>query len=115
IGAFLLVVMMVVTLITLRTPSRYVSTGRISVSRENPDVAGFKNGVSSADSDTDLTMLLETQVQVIRSRHQSANPWNRRFASRPAMPNTIPILVCSSCSRNRTRRRHSRISVGRRN
>ncbi|HWR35356.1 MAG TPA: hypothetical protein VN622_05740, partial [Clostridia bacterium] len=47
IGAFLLVVMMVVTLITLRTPSRYVSTGRISVSRENPDVAGFKNGVSS--------------------------------------------------------------------
>lgn len=71
VGCFLLIVMTLVTIITLRMPAMYISSGRISVARENPEVMGLHNAESDMNATgafDDISILLETQVQVLRSQ-----------------------------------------------
>lgn len=74
VGSFLLIVMTIVTIVTLRTPAMYISSGRISVARDNPEVMGLHNaetGSANTSMYDDISVLLETQVQVLQSEQLS--------------------------------------------
>ena len=97
VGSFLLIVMTLVTIITLRMPAMYISSGRISVARENPEVMGLHNAETGAAASSiydDISILLETQVQVLRSQ-QLAVDVARRLRSN-ASSGTIPEVASST-------------------
>lgn len=97
VGSFLLVVMTLVTIITLRMPAMYESSGRISIARENTDVMGLHNadtGSAASSMYDDISVLLETQVQVMRSE-QLAVDVARRLRS-TANTGTIPEVASST-------------------
>src|SRR5512146_3221680 len=71
--SFMFIVMTLVTIISLRMQAKYESSGRIAVARETPEVFGLHNdttGNSTAAID-DISLLLETQVQVLESEQLS--------------------------------------------
>ncbi|HEU5402765.1 MAG TPA: GumC family protein, partial [Terriglobales bacterium] len=71
--SFMFIVMTLVTIISLRMQAKYESSGRIAVARETPEVFGLHNdtnGGATAAVD-DISLLLETQVQVLQSEQLS--------------------------------------------
>lgn len=71
--SFMFIVMTLVTIISLRMQAKYESSGRIAVARETPEILGLHNdttGPTTAAID-DISILLETQVQVLESEQLS--------------------------------------------
>lgn len=96
VASFLLIVMTLVTIISLRMPAKYESSGRIAVARETPEVFGLHNDGSGGASGTidDLSLLLETQVQVLRSEQLSIDVAHKLRSASPKGP--IPEISSSS-------------------
>ena len=97
VGSVLLIVMTLVTIITLRMPSMYESSGRISVSRENPEVMGLHSAESGAATTSvydDISILLETQVQVLRSQQLAVDVARRLRANSGG--GTMPEVASST-------------------
>ena len=71
--SFMFIVMTLVTIISLRMQAQYESAGRIAIAREAPEVFGLHNdsvgGTTGAFDD--ISLLLETQVQVLQSEQLS--------------------------------------------
>jgi polysaccharide biosynthesis transport protein len=96
IASFLLIVMTLVGVISLRMQAKYESWGRIAVSRETPEVLGLHNdsngGTTSAIDD--ISLLLETQVQVLRSQQLSVDVAHKLRSAAPKGP--IPEVSSAS-------------------
>jgi polysaccharide biosynthesis transport protein len=71
--SFMFIVMTLVTIISLRMQAKYESSGRIAVARETPEVFGLHNDSTSGNISAvdDISLLLETQVQVLESEQLS--------------------------------------------
>ncbi len=96
VASFLLIVMTLVTIISLRMQAKYESFGRIAVARETPEVLGLhndnsNNGTTAID---DISLLLETQVQVLRSEQLSIDVARRLRSATPKGP--IPEVSSAS-------------------
>jgi capsular exopolysaccharide synthesis family protein len=97
VGSSLLIVMTLVTIITLRMPAMYESSGRISVARENPEFMGL-HGAENSSTDTsmydDISVLLETQVQVLRSQQLAVDVAQRLHSATAS--GTIPEVASNN-------------------
>ncbi|MDT8070299.1 MAG: polysaccharide biosynthesis tyrosine autokinase [Terriglobia bacterium] len=71
--SFMFIVMTLVTIISLRMQAKYESSGRIAVARETPEVFGLHNDSTNGNiaAVDDISLLLETQVQVLESEQLS--------------------------------------------
>ena len=66
--AFLVTMVTLATIITFRMPRLYTATTRVEINRENQRMLGLKDaGESSAYEDLDYNVLMETQLQVLKS------------------------------------------------
>jgi uncharacterized protein involved in exopolysaccharide biosynthesis len=98
IALFVAAVMILTTVITLKTTRIYDAVGRIAINRESSGLFPFKDSVSSADEDYGISM--ETQVRILRSnslalrviRHLELDK-NRAFtpSAVPAASRTEPM------------------------
>lgn len=88
--AFLLVTLTVVIVVSLRMPPRYEAAGRIAVYKETQDSLGMKGGnAGSADtSEVEGSVLLETQVQILKSRMLATD-----VARRLLKPTNSPVTA----------------------
>jgi capsular exopolysaccharide synthesis family protein len=88
IATFLLIVMTLVSIISLRMQAKYESFGRIAVARETPEVLGLHNDSTGgiANAFDDISLLLETQVQVLRSEQLSVDVAHRLRSAAPKGP-----------------------------
>jgi capsular exopolysaccharide synthesis family protein len=88
--------MTLVSVITLRMQAKYESWGRIAVSRETPEVLGLHNDntAGTAAAIDDISLLLETQVQVLRSQQLSVDVARKLRSAAPKGP--IPEVSSAS-------------------
>lgn len=88
IASFLLIVMTLVSVISLRMQAKYESWGRIAVSRETPEVLGLHNDNTGGTTNAvdDISLLLETQVQVLRSQQLSLDVAHKLRSAAPKGP-----------------------------
>lgn len=88
--AFLLVTLTIVTVFSLRMAPRYEAAGRIAVYRESQDNLGMKGSSGGAvnTSDVESSVLLETQVQILKSRMLATD-----VARRILKPTNTPITA----------------------
>jgi len=96
IASFLLIVMTLVSVISLRMQAKYESWGRIAVSRETPEVLGLHNDNTGGTTNAvdDISLLLETQVQVLRSQQLSVDVAHKLRSAAPKGP--IPEISSAS-------------------